>query len=193
MEYAVAVFDVGMTNKKVMVFDDRLKRLDMSRKNFAPGKERAGGREFAVHNLGRIKEFFLDELKRFAAKYPIKAVAVTTHGATVVCLDEAGKVCAPCVLYTHEPGEEFQEAFYAKAGDRDTLQKTTFTPPLSAMINAAKGIFFLQTCLPDEFARVKTILGYPSYWGYELSGVCGAERQQHDGQQQGQRQHQPDD
>jgi sugar (pentulose or hexulose) kinase len=175
MDYAVAVFDVGMTNKKVTVFDDRLNRLDTTYKSFPPRNGCVGGVEFAVHDLGRIKEFFLGKLKRFAAQYPIKAIAVTTHGATFVCLDEEGKVCVPCVLYTHEPGEVFQKAFYAKAGDPDTLQKTTFTPPLSAMINAAKGIFFLQTHLPDEFARVKTILNYPSYWGYELTGVCGTE------------------
>jgi sugar (pentulose or hexulose) kinase len=175
MEYAIAVFDVGMTNKKVMVFDDKLKLLDEAYGTFAPGEGRAGGQEFAVHNLPQIKEFFLGELARFAAKYPVKAVAVTTHGATFVCLDGSGEVCVPCVLYTHEPGEAFQEAFYAKAGGRDELQRATFTPPLSAMINAAKGIFFLQTYLPDEFARTKTILSYPAYWGYELSGVCGAE------------------
>jgi sugar (pentulose or hexulose) kinase len=175
MEYAVAVFDVGMTNKKVTVYDDRLKRLDMTYKNFVPGKARAGGREVALHPLPQIKEFFLGELKRLAATYPIRAVAVTTHGATFVCLDEAGTVCVPCVLYTHEPGEDFQKAFYAKAGNGDTLQRTTYTPPFSAMINAAKGIFFLQTYLPDEFARVKMILPYPSYWGYELTGVYGAE------------------
>ncbi|MDR1470602.1 MAG: carbohydrate kinase [Spirochaetaceae bacterium] len=175
MEYAVAVFDVGMTNKKVTVFDDTLKRLDMTHKNFTPRKASAGGREFEVHDLAGIKDFFLGELQKFAAMYPIKAVAVTTHGATFVCLDEAGEVCAPCVLYTHEPGEAFHRAFYTKVGGRDTLQRTTFTPPFSAMINAAKGIFFLQTYLPDEFARTKTILNYPSYWGYVLSGVCGAE------------------
>jgi sugar (pentulose or hexulose) kinase len=175
MEYAVAVFDVGMTNKKAAVYDDRLRQLDVSYKSFVPLKHRAGDRELDVHDLGGIKNFFLAELKKFAAKYPIKAIAVTTHGATFVCLDGEGKVCAPCVYYTYEPGEEFQEAFYAKAGDRDTLQRSTFTPPLSSMINPAKGIFFLQRYLGEDFSRTKTILNYPSYWSYELTGISGAE------------------
>jgi sugar (pentulose or hexulose) kinase len=175
MEYAVAVFDVGMTNKKAVVYDDGLRQLDASYKNFAPLKYSADEREFDAHDLGGIKHFFLTELKKFAAKYPIRAIAVTTHGATFVCLDDAGQVCAPCVYYTYEPGEEFQKAFYAKAGDKDALQRSTFTPPLSAMINPAKGIFFLQRYLHDDFARVESILSYPSYWGYVLTGERGAE------------------
>jgi sugar (pentulose or hexulose) kinase len=175
MKYAVAVFDVGMTNKKVAVYDDRLRLLDVSYAGFAPLKYYAGEREFDTHDLDGIRRFFLSELKKFAAKYPIRAVAVTTHGATFVCLDGAGKVCAPCAYYTYEPGEEFQRAFYAKAGDKDALQRSTFTPPLSAMINPAKGIFFLQQYLRNDFANVRSILHYPSYWGYELTGVRGAE------------------
>ena len=175
MEYAVAVFDIGMTNKKVAVYDDKLKQLDFSSRNFAPERYYAGDREFDIHNLDGIKRFFFNELKKFAAKYPIKALAVTTHGATFVCLDAAGRVCAPCVFYTYEPGDDFHAAFYAKAGDKDELQRTTYTPPLSSMINPAKGIFFLQQYLPDEFAEVKTILNYPSYWSYELTGKTGAE------------------
>jgi sugar (pentulose or hexulose) kinase len=175
MEYAVAVFDVGMTNKKAAVYDDGLRQLDVSYKSFGPLKARAGDREFDVHDLDGIKNFFLAELKKFAAKYPVRAVAVTTHGATFVCLDGEGKVCAPCVYYTYEPGEEFQREFYAKVGGKDTLQLSTFTPPLSSMINPAKGIFFLRKYLPDAFAKVRTILNYPSYWGQVLTGISGAE------------------
>jgi sugar (pentulose or hexulose) kinase len=175
MEYAVAVFDVGMTNKKAAVYDDRLRQLDVSYKSFAPLQYSAGDRVVDVHDLDGIKDFFLAELKKFAAKYPVKAVAVTTHGATFVCLDGNGKVCAPCVYYTYEPGEEFQREFYANAGDRDTLQRTTFTPPLSSMINPAKGIFFLQQYLSGDFAKTRTILNYPSYWGHVLTGISGAE------------------
>jgi sugar (pentulose or hexulose) kinase len=175
MKYAVGVFDIGMTNKKVAVYDDGLRQLDVSYKNFAPIRHRAGGQEFEVHDIEGIKRFFFDELRKFAAKYPIKALAVTTHGATFVCLDGNGAVCAPCVFYTYEPGEDFQREFYAEAGDRDGLQKSTFTPPLSSMINPAKGIFFLRKYLREDFARVRTILNYPSYWGYELTGICGAE------------------
>jgi len=39
------------------------------------------------------------------------------------------------------------------------------------MINMAKGIRFLQLRYPREFARTDTILGFPQYWSFLLTGV----------------------
>jgi sugar (pentulose or hexulose) kinase len=122
-----------------------------------------------------MEDWFLDRLSAFAKAYPIGAIAVTTHGATMVCVGEDGDPCAPCVYYTHEPGEEFQERFYALAGDRRDLQASTGTPPLSAMINPSKGIFFLKERFPEAFARSRHALNYPQYWSYRLTGKTGAE------------------
>jgi sugar (pentulose or hexulose) kinase len=175
MEYALAVIDIGMTNKKLVIFDETLSQIDMVSKTFSPIILNHQGMELETHDLEGMKDWFLAELKKFAALYPVKAIAVSAHGASFVCVDEAGKVCAPCVFYTYEPGEAFQEEFYALAGSRAELQRTTFTPALSAMINPAKGIFFLQKFFPGEFARTRTLLNLPQYWSFVLSGVTGIE------------------
>ncbi|MDR1898719.1 MAG: carbohydrate kinase [Treponema sp.] len=175
MEYAIAVIDIGMTNKKVAVFDDSLRQIDMVSRTFPPLMVSHGGGDLETHDLGSMKEWFFAELKQFASRYPVRAVSVTTHGATFVCLDKDGQVCAPCVFYTYEPGEAFHRQFYALAGDRDRLQETTFTPPFSSLINPAKGIFFLQKHFPENFSRVATLLNYPQYWGFVLTGVTGIE------------------
>ena len=36
MDYAVAVIDIGMTNKKVAVYDQNLRQMDAAYKNFEP-------------------------------------------------------------------------------------------------------------------------------------------------------------
>ncbi|MDR2159948.1 MAG: carbohydrate kinase [Treponema sp.] len=175
MEYAIAVIDIGMTNKKVAVFDDSLRQIDMVSRTFPPVMVSHAGADLETHDLEGMKEWFFAELKQFASRFPIKAVSVTTHGATFVCLDGDGQVCAPCVFYTHEPGEEFHRQFYALAGDRNRLQETTFTPSFSSMINPAKGIFFLQKYFPGNFSRTKRLLNYPQYWGFVLTGAAGIE------------------
>ncbi|MDR1929674.1 MAG: carbohydrate kinase [Treponema sp.] len=175
MEYALAVIDIGMTNKKIVIFDETLSQIDMVSKTFPPVMLKHRGMELETHDLGGMKNWFFQELKRFAALYPIKAAAVSAHGATFVCVDGEGKVCAPCVYYTYEPGAEFQEEFYALAGNREELQRTTFTPPFSAMINPAKGIYFLQKYFPAEFGRTRTLLNLPQYWSFVLTGVAGIE------------------
>ncbi|QTQ16830.1 FGGY family carbohydrate kinase [Treponema parvum] len=177
MEYAVAVIDIGMTNKKVAVYDAALKQLDAAYKTFEPQiiKNPVTGQELKTHNLGEMQKWFFEQIRLFAKKYPIKAIAVSAHGATFVCTDKEGRVCAPCIFYTEEPGTEFQNEFYALAGTKEDLQKSTFSPAFDAMINLAKGIFYLKKYFPAEFAKTNNILFYPQYWGFLLTGAAGVE------------------
>ncbi len=177
MEYAIAVIDIGMTNKKLAIYDEKLQQLDAVYKHFEPitVKEPNTGAEVEAHDLEGMEEWFLEGLSVFAKKYPIKSLAVSTHGATFVCIDELGKACAPCIFYTHEPGKDFQDEFHNICGTREELQKATFSPAFGAMINPAKGIAYLQNSFPLDFMKTKTILYYPQYWGFLLTGVTGIE------------------
>ncbi|MDR1507333.1 MAG: carbohydrate kinase [Treponema sp.] len=171
MEYAIAVIDIGMTNKKVAVYDDDLRQLDAKYRNFDPilldGLE--------THDLEGMENWFIGELKNFASMYPVKAVAVSTHGATFVCAGKDGRPALPCVYYTHEPGPEFYDRFYGRFGTPGDLQLRTGTPAFRAMINPAKGIFFAQEQFPGAFKNVTAILPYPQYWGLRFTGKTGKE------------------
>jgi sugar (pentulose or hexulose) kinase len=82
MEYAIAVIDIGMTNKKIAIYDDSLIQLDARYKNFEPKIVK----DLETHDLEAMEEWFIAELKDLAAKYRIKALAVSAHGATFVCV-----------------------------------------------------------------------------------------------------------
>ncbi|MCL1994109.1 MAG: FGGY family carbohydrate kinase [Spirochaetes bacterium] len=171
MEYAIAVIDIGMTNKKIAVYDSSLSQLESRGKNFKP--KMIEGLE--THDLDAMEKWFVAELKELAAKYPIKALAVSAHGATFVCLDAGGQCALPCVYYTHEPGEDFHRLFYERFGDADKLQLQTGTPAFKALINPAKGLFFLQQRFGEAFQNLHAVLPYPQYWGFRFSGEMGAE------------------
>ncbi|MDR2742683.1 MAG: carbohydrate kinase [Treponema sp.] len=171
MEYAIAVIDIGMTNKKVAIYDDALTQIDARYRNFPP--RMADGLE--THDLEAMEEWFIEELAKFARVYPVRALAVTTHGATFVCVGKDGKPSAPCVYYTHEPGDEFQDRFYRLFGDPESLQERTGTPYLKALINPAKGILFVKENYPEQFGNTAHLLLYPQYWGYRFTGKTGAE------------------
>lgn len=177
MEYAIIVIDIGMTNKKVAVYDDCLNPLDTVYKVFDPLliKNPVTSENLKIHDLKGMQDWFFDKIADFARKYPVKVISVTTHGATFVCTDRNGEVCAPCIFYTENPSETFQQEFYEFAGDKLSLQETTFTPALDAMINPAKGIYYLEKYFPAEFAKTQTILFYPQYWGFLLTGEKGVE------------------
>lgn len=171
MDKAIAVIDIGMTNKKVSVYDRQLRMLDSASRTFAPCMVQG----LETHDLLGMEAWFLQTLSRMAEKHRLGAIAVTTHGATMVLVGENGLPCAPCVYYTHEPGADFQNRFYTEMGDRESLQARTGTPPLSAMINPSKGLFFLREHFPEAYAKAKWVLSYPQYWGYRLCGKLGAE------------------
>jgi len=171
MERAIAVIDIGMTNKKVAVYDGALRQLDASYRVFAP--KLAGGLE--THDLDGMEEWFLEELARAAKRFDVGAIAVSTHGATFVCLGADGRAALPCVFYTHEPGGDFHQRFYEEFGGAQELQARTGTLALDAMVNAAKGVCFARRQFPGEFEKVAMVLHYPQYWGYRLTGRAGME------------------
>ncbi|MDR2952130.1 MAG: carbohydrate kinase [Treponema sp.] len=170
-DYAIAVIDIGMTNKKVAVYDGSLRQLDAKYRNFAPKMEG----EVETHDLEAMEEWFIKELKSFAAQYPVKAIAVSAHGATFVCVGEDGKPAVPCVYYTYEPGDAFYRLFYERFGDEKELQARTGTPAFKALINPAKGLFFTREKYPDAFKKVTAVLPYPQYWGFRFTGKTGVE------------------
>jgi sugar (pentulose or hexulose) kinase len=163
-----------MTNKKVAVYNNGLKQIDARYRIFPP--KMVDGLE--THDLAAMEAWFAAELGALAREYPtdpIEAVAITTHGATFVCVGKNGDPVLPCVYYTHEPGEAFHAAFYQRFGAAAVLQDKTGTPAFSALINMAKGIRFAQTRYPEAFSRTARILCYPQYWGFRLTRSAGAE------------------
>lgn len=171
MRKAIAVIDIGMTNKKVALYGTDLKLLEIRKKVFEPIMR--DGHE--THDLAGMETWFLAELADAAKRFEIASIAVSTHGATFVCVDADGNPLLPCIYYTFEPGPEFHEEFYKVAGDPKELQITTGTPRFSALINLAKGIYYAAGRYPAEFKRTVHILNFPQYWGMRLTGVAGGE------------------
>jgi len=171
MEKALAVIDIGMTNKKVAIYSPRLELLAIEKKCFEPLI--ADGIE--SHNLIGMETWFYSVLRAFSRTFDIAAIAVCTHGATFVCTDAKGEPVLPCLFYTHEPGEAFQRRFYDMAGDPEALQAATGTPNLSAIINPAKGLFLARELYPQAYEKTELALPYPQYWGMRLTGKAGVE------------------
>lgn len=167
---AVAVLDVGKTNKKVSLYDRHFRVLAEERTSIEP-KDLNG---LEVEDTDALLTWFRSALKKLAAKADIRAIAITTHGATVALLDESGKLAHPVVSYSAAKGSEIQEEFYAAFGDRATLHKATCTPDVG-FANMGKVLFYVKTRMPDIWARCRHALFYTSYLGYELTGVMGME------------------
>jgi len=167
----IAVIDIGKTNKKVLIFDERLQIVDKAYRTFDEIVEE----NIHYEPIDDMTEWIKDQLRIFAATYSIKAISVTTHGATAMCIGRDGSLAVPPVAYTSDAGEEFRTEFYEKFGNREHLQAETATAEVGSLINLGKLIYFVQKRYPEHFANVTSILNYPQYWGFVLTGKLGAE------------------
>ncbi|MDA3937771.1 MAG: FGGY family carbohydrate kinase [Spirochaetia bacterium] len=171
MDYAIAVLDIGKTNKKLVIFDESLNQIDSIYSSFPTIKFN----ELDVEDINGIDSWFLEGLKKMGSKYPIKVISVTTHGATGVCIDKNGKPSVPVVAYTNEVDEAFHDEFYNVVGAKDELQVKTATAEVKPLINFAKLLYFLKKQFPIDFEKTESILLYPQYFSYMLTGKISAD------------------
>ncbi|MCK5844901.1 MAG: hypothetical protein KAG97_09355, partial [Victivallales bacterium] len=98
-----------------------------------------------------------------------------THGATFAAVGADGKLSAPLIAYTTDPGDDFNNSFFEKYGDSSDLHRKTRTSLLGGLANIARGIEFLRERYPAEFAATDKFLFFPQYFGHLLTGVAGAD------------------
>ncbi|OQY30877.1 MAG: hypothetical protein B6241_15175 [Spirochaetaceae bacterium 4572_59] len=171
MEYAIAVLDIGKTNKKIVIFDENLNQVDSVYKSIPT----ITYEDLDVENSRDIENWFYDNLKELGAKYNIRCLSISAHGATCACIDKEGELSVPVVAYTNEVPEEFHREFYDLAGSCDSLQLETGTAQVKPLINLAKLIYFIKKRFPSEYGKTDKILMYPQYFGYRLTGRVSAD------------------
>ncbi|HDP79641.1 MAG TPA: carbohydrate kinase, partial [Spirochaetes bacterium] len=167
----IVVFDVGKTNKKLVVFDGSLRPVHSVYKVFDE-VQRDG---ISYETVEETSLWLLDNLKEIAARFEVGALSVSVHGAAFACVDADGRLAMPVLSYTHDPGEAFHNEFYGRFGDPAKLHVETATPNMPGLGCMAKGIYFASQRFPEEFAKTTTILGLPQFYGHLLTGNRGAE------------------
>jgi len=165
----IAVLDVGRTNKKLLIYDMNLNQVDSV---FATIDDVSQGTE-NHEPVEAVTRFFLDSLTDMAKRYNIAVISISTYGGTFVCLDENGNLAVPALSGSTDPGEAFHTDFDAFIGDPRNIQRRMATPRMPYLSVIARGIYYVKTHYPEGFARTRTILGLPQYYGVLLTGKTG--------------------
>ncbi len=164
----IAVIDIGKTNAKVVVVDTISGREIAVRKTANTVLQ---GPPYPHFNIAGLWAFILATLKEFATTPGFDALSITTHGASGVLLDKEGELALPVLEYEYLYPQDVQVAYAALRPD---FAKTS-SPALSGGLNWGAQLHFQKHVFPDAFARVATILTYPQYWAYLLTGVLANE------------------
>ena len=172
-ETVTAIFDIGKTNKKLILFNEELKVVSESEQKFPVILDDDG---FECDDIELIEKWIKESLSILvkSGNYNLKAVNFTTYGATLVYIDEKGNRLTPVYNYLKPIEEKIPEGLYKRNGGRDEFCRKTASPALG-MLNSGMQILWLKKNKPDVFARVKHILHFPQYLSFTITGKVYSE------------------
>jgi sugar (pentulose or hexulose) kinase len=172
-EKVIAIFDIGKTNKKILLFNYDLKLVSETEEKFAQIKDDDG---FECDNIELIEKWIMKSVMELIHSeiYELTAVNFATYGASLVYIDAEGRRLTPVYNYLKPVDEYLPEKLYKKHGGKDEFCRRTASPALG-MLNSGLQAFWLKTVKPEIFSNVKHILHFPQYLSYLLTGKIYSE------------------
>ncbi len=165
-----AVFDIGKTNKKFFLFDENYQEVFKEYRRFDEITDEDG---HPTDNLPAIeswlKEVFSGILKK--GKFHVHTINFSTYGASLVHIDDMGKLVTPLYNYTKPYPQEILDDFHAKYGSDLDIARETASPP-SGMLNSGLQLYWLKYAQPEVFKRIRWSLHFPQYLSYLFTGLA---------------------
>lgn len=171
MKKVIAIFDIGKTNKKLLLFDEDLKLIQLQEQPFEEITDEEG---FPCDDISAIETWIISITKNLSLIYEIIAINFTTYGATLVYLDENGNRVTPLYNYLKPLPEDVLDNFYERYGDSKEFLRKTASPKLG-MLNSGLQILWLKNKKPEVYAKVKNILHFPQYLSYLFTKKIASE------------------
>ena len=162
-----AIFDIGKTNKKFFLFDEKLNEVYREYIQFSQISDDDG---FECDNLAAIEKWMLKTYKRIRSddRFEVQAINFSAYGATMVHLDEALRPVTSLYNYTKPYPDEILKLFTKKHGELQTWSQQTASPALG-MLNAGLQMFWLKYQKPLLFKKIKYSLFLPQYFSFLFS------------------------
>jgi L-fuculokinase len=124
-----AVFDIGRTNKKYVLFDENSQIVEEFSESLPETTDEDGFPTEDIVLLTKwVKDRWADLLEN--PKYDIKAVNVAAYGASLVHLDAANQPLTPLYSYLKPFPDVLLNQFYSTYGDPTRLSLQTGSPAM---------------------------------------------------------------
>ena len=169
----VLIFDIGKTNKKILVFDKTLGILHEDETIFEEIPDDDG---FDGDDIERLEKWMLNACTKYLEdeRYLVRGINFTTYGATLMYLDEQGKRLTPVYNYLKPMPEGVVETLYEANDGEAEFCRNTASPALG-MLNSGFQALWLKEKKPEIFSQVKTVLHFPQYLSFLLTGRISSE------------------
>jgi sugar (pentulose or hexulose) kinase len=172
-EKVTAIFDIGKTNKKLLLFNYDLEVVSEIEEKFDQITDDDG---FECEDIEKIESWILKSIRDLVHSdiYDLTSVNFATYGATLAYLNEEGKRITPIYNYLKPIDEKIPERIYRKNGGQDEFCRRTASPALG-MLNSGIQAYWLKSEKPEVFRNVRHILHFPQYLSYLLTGKIYSE------------------
>jgi sugar (pentulose or hexulose) kinase len=163
----ILVFDVGKTNKKLLLFDEQYGLVLEESRQFDEIQDEDG---FACEDLAALSAWIKKSFARITEdkRFDIKAVNFSGYGASFVYLNEEGNVFLPLYNYLKPYPESLHHQFYNSYGGESVLARETASPVLGSL-NSGLQLYRLKNEKAYEFRKIRYALHLPQYLSYLLS------------------------
>lgn len=166
--------DIGTTNAKVVLVDDRARVVRSASREYPVNYPRPGWAEQDPATWWAAVQGLLAEVvKPFEHRARIRVVGVSGQMHGLVALDQAGKVIRPAMLWCDQRTTPQCEAILAAAGGLDGLLRLTNNGMITGY--TAPKILWLRDHEPESFARIATVLLPKDYIRLKLTGVLATD------------------
>ena len=163
----ILIFDVGKTNKKVLLFDEQYRLVFEESKKFEEIKDED---DFPCEDVSALTDWVKGSFERFSQNkdFDIRAVNFSGYGASFVCLDKDLNVIPPLYNYLKPFNRALQKKFYKDYGGESLVSKQTASPVLGNL-NSGMQLYRLKHEKPAIFEKIKYALHLPQYLSYILT------------------------
>jgi rhamnulokinase len=164
----IAVFDIGKTNKKLLLFDEQLKIVFEHADQFPETRDDDG---FPCDDLEKLNNFVFESLRKVLSKsqFDLKGLNFTAYGASFVYIDDSGKPLSPLYNYLKPYPEELLEQFYSAYGGKTEFAKETASPVLGSL-NSGMQLYRIKYERNDLLKQIRYALHLPQYLSFLISG-----------------------
>ncbi|MCW0482266.1 FGGY-family carbohydrate kinase [Gaoshiqia sediminis] len=174
MKKVIAVFDIGKTNKKLLLFDENMQVVFQQEQKFPVISDEDG---FECDDIDLITAWIEQELSALVAgnNYGLIAANFSTYGASLMFLDKDGERLTPVYNYLKQVPEAIAEDLFSRYGGKDEFCRRTASPALGLLLNSGIQILWLKLEKADVFDKARSILHFPQYLSYSLCGKVVSE------------------
>lgn len=163
----IAIFDVGKTNKKIFLFDEKYNKVFEETIQLKETVDEDGD---TCENISLLTEWVKDSYKKLMQLpgFEIKAVNFSAYGASFVHIMKEGKKLLPLYNYLKPYPKNLQDQFYNTYGGELKIAKETASP-VAGNLNSGLQLYRIKKQQPAIFETIFSSLHLPQYLSFLIT------------------------